>query len=292
MTIKNLLRKVGSLFLKKLTKATISKHRPDIVVVTGKGQAGLARETIYQILKNHFPCRRNLETPEAEFSAPLTILGVDQYPDSIASWVKSLVSTSIKLMLSTPYAHKLVLEITDTKPELANQWLKIIQPKVIVICEEIDKKINIPTTAVTFDIIKNLKKPKRPYLKAAKEVGKLFQIKPKEIDRVLDQNDSPYPKINIIPYSKGVIIDSSYNFLPPNLKAVLEVVEKIGHNRLFFTDRHQEIRQIKATRSKVVMIKNGQIPKLELEKETTVVVRTKRPLGNLIIEEISGKVVV
>ena len=66
--------------LKILTQAVIKKHNPTIIALVGERGTSVPREVLYHVLHKHRPTRRNIESPEAEFVVPLTIIGAEHYP--------------------------------------------------------------------------------------------------------------------------------------------------------------------------------------------------------------------
>src|SRR5690242_6712489 len=108
--MKSSLRLIGRLILKHLSRLTIRKHKPLIIGVLGEGPTSIAREFAYAVVSTTLPARRNLETPEAEFSLPLTILDYPNYPQSVVEWLWVMLKTFLQLFTIRPYKHALVLE--------------------------------------------------------------------------------------------------------------------------------------------------------------------------------------
>jgi len=124
MVFKKLLRRVGRTVLKHLSRAVLNRHRPKVIAIVGDGPTAIAREAIYTVLKEKYPTRRNLESPEAEFSVPLTIFGAKTYPRSLGHWLNLTIKTVLQILVLKPYFHFLILELNATNLRILDFWLR------------------------------------------------------------------------------------------------------------------------------------------------------------------------
>ncbi|MFC1621962.1 hypothetical protein ACFL13_01065 [Patescibacteria group bacterium] len=228
MLINKLLRKPYRQILKTLTKAVLNKHKPTIVAIMGDRQTSIGREVVYQVLKTKFPVRRNLETPEAEFSVPLTILGYPHYPKTNLEWIWVLIKTIGGLFTIKPYSHFLVLELNFVQKELMEYWLEITTPETAVIVgnSPIDqaqynfKKLVKITSTHSQDIL-------GPFKIAAQQVGKFYRIENQVIEQTLQTLNLPTSKIRLLPGKGGsLIVDATHYYKPTSLEAALEFVDE------------------------------------------------------------------
>ncbi|MEX1061642.1 MAG: hypothetical protein WEC39_00830 [Patescibacteria group bacterium] len=231
MLLHNILRVLLKAILKFLSRAAIKKHRPTVISVIGEGKTGIAREAIYTVLKEEFPTRRNLEYPFADFALPLTILGVKNYPTNYAEWARVLIKTILQLLFLPPHKNFLVLEVGYVYKPTFDYFWQITQPDVLVICGTapyLSKDQTAPK------IIK-VKEPAnlKDYLAAAQKVGNIFDISPIQSQKALAHFKLPQARIRIIPsLLGGVIVDATYQYFPPDKKAVEEIFKALPGKRI------------------------------------------------------------
>lgn len=242
MLLRKFLRPGGRGVLKFLSLAALRKHQPRVVAVIGDGPTAITREAIYQVLKHRFPTRRNLESPEAEFSIPLTILGADSYPHHLLAWAKVVGRAALQLLKNKPYSHHLILEISSTKPTILNFWLKIIRPGLIVQCGPAAGLRTLRSTpqvlAVPLDE-ENGGDYLAPHLKTAVRVGESFGIDPDSAREYLENLELPQSRIRFFPgqTKSQVVVDASYYYSPPPLQSVLEITNQIPGPKLIVSDQ-------------------------------------------------------
>jgi len=225
--MKAILRKALRLALKELTRLVINKHHPHVIVVTGDGQTSITREVLYQALREHFPTRRNLESPEAELSVPLTIIGWPTYPKKHLVWLTVLGKTLLQLFYLKAYPHYLILEVAPSSQEILDYWLRTIKPEITVVVGRqpasryLNESNTLPVSSqVSRDFLE-------PAFSAAFQIGSFFGISQEQIRQSLDQFELPQPRIKLLRGPKGrLVIDASYYYSPPPLTAIWETLDQ------------------------------------------------------------------
>ncbi|KKW05656.1 MAG: hypothetical protein UY40_C0012G0003 [candidate division CPR1 bacterium GW2011_GWC1_49_13] len=231
MILHNLLRVLLKAKLKILSRATLKKHRPTVIAVVGEGKTGIAREAIYTVLKEQYPTRRNLEYPFADFALPLTILGVRSYPTNYGQWLKILIKAAFQLLFLPSHKNFLVLEVGYVHKPTFDYFWQITQPQVLVICGPAPYLSSSQTAP---QVIK-VKEPAslQNYLTAAQKVGRIFGISLKDSQKSLAHFRLPQARIRIIPSQLGgVIVDATYQYFPPDKKAVEEILKALPGKRI------------------------------------------------------------
>jgi len=218
--MKYYLRPIARSVLRILVKITLFKHKPEIVAIIGSGQTSIAREVIYTVLKEKYPnVRRNLETPEAEFSVPLTILGYPSYPENFLEWFFTLIKLTLQTLLLKPHKHLLVLELSSIHQEIQNYWIQTIKPKT--------------TVEISYDLPS--KDYLRPFFKKAKEVAKEFNLSKEEIKTGLNRVILPTSKIRFFKgKNRSFIVDASHYYFPAPLDSVLEIVRGLEGRKIAY----------------------------------------------------------
>lgn len=253
--IKTILRKPYRILLTKLTARAIKKHNPKIVTVMGDGQTSIGREIIYTLLKQRFPVRRNLESPEAEFSVPLTVLGYLKYPKNFLEWLWITIKTCFSLVLNPQYNHVLILELNFLDPEILLHWLKILKPEATLITGSVPidyselgiKKVVKITTSHANDILK-------PFEIAAMQIGRFYRLTPGEIEKALSNFTLPSSKIRYFPgINDSIIIDATHLQYPIKLESVLELAQQESSRKenVIFTDLKADKAALKNTAWKI-----------------------------------------
>ena len=238
------LRKIGRktlrIVLKYLCLAVIKKHRPDIIAIMGTGPTGIIREAVYTLLHEDYPVRRNLESPESEFSVPLTILGSSTYPTNDLQWLPLLFMFFRQWLTTKPYFHILVLEMGTVNEESLTYWLEITRPKFIVISGEscLPKDVNPKKTTLIKCATVSLD-DQNLYSEAVSILGKHYALPEDQIKDVSEKMTLPKSRISIRHGKHGqFILDSTYYYYPSPLKAVVEIAEALPEPRAYFLDEN------------------------------------------------------
>jgi hypothetical protein len=225
--LKKLLRQPYKKLLAKLTEKTIEKHQPSVIAVMGDGQTAIAREIVYHLLKQKYPVRRNLESPEAEFNIPLTVLGYPKYPYTIFEWLEVLIKNYFNLKRIGPYRHFLVLELNFVDSKILDFWLKVLKPETALIVG------NVPLDYSEYEIKKVVKITRHagkdilgPYRIAVTQLGRFYNFTPEEVEKALESFSLPQSKIRFFPGKNGTtIIDATHYYFPIALSSVLELAD-------------------------------------------------------------------
>jgi len=235
--MRKILRKALRLLLFVLSRWTIKKHEPTVIAILGNGQTGVIREAIYSTLKHHFPSRRNLETPDAEFVLPLTVLGTRSYPKTYAEWLFTLTKSVAQLLLLPKHKNFLILEIGHTKKETFDYFWKISQPQVAVICGDapyLSKKYKAKKVVKVKE-----ERGLKGYFDAALRVGRHFGISTKSAKEALANFTLPKARIRVLPAKGGgTIIDATYEYLPPKKEALDEVLENFAGKKIVVSEKN------------------------------------------------------
>lgn len=239
---KKILRKPYKKLLKKLTTRVLQKHSPIVIVVTGDGQTSIAREMVYAVMKHTFPVRRNLESPEAEFSVPLTILGYEKYPTSGFDWILVLFRGVYNLHTLKPYKHVLVLELNFITDNLIREWLELTKPETILIVGGIP----IDYTVYKFKKIIKLSSNESnnflgPFKIAVRQIARFYNISNDKVDETYENFSLPPSKIRFFPGKNNTtILDATHYYFPIKLEAVLEMVDPQEDRIIIFSKISQD----------------------------------------------------
>jgi len=247
--LNKIFRKPYRALLSELTTQTLKKHKPTVIVIMGDGQTSIGREIVYHLIKYKFPARRNLESPEAEFSIPLTILGYPNYPEKGWEWVWILVKSFFLIKKNPPHKHFLILELNFIDPEILAYWLNILKPETALIVGK------MPLDYSEFHIKKVVKisnthpeEVLKPFEMASQQIGRFYRLDAKEIENAIKTFSLPSSKIRYFPGINGsIIIDATHNYFPINLNSVLELVindTDIGQ-KIIFTNNKKDLKTLK-----------------------------------------------
>lgn len=200
------LKEVLRIYLRKilgyLCRKVIKKHKPVVITIIGDGETAVAREVLYANIHQKYPTRRNLEIPEAEFTTPLTILGILTYPKNTFEWLGVIIKSFIRLIYLKPYSHYLIIEVPNINLQITNFWIKTLNPQ---------------------------------YILASGNLGIDELLKDLKIKKVI--MEIPQPRIKIIKGCGGcTVIDATYFYTSVSMKSILEVVPEIKGRIILFTD--------------------------------------------------------
>lgn len=247
--MKTILRTTVRHILGFLTRLTIKKHHSTVIAIIGNGETSVAREILYENIHQRYPARRNLEILEAEFSMPLTVLGILTYPSNIVKWPNLIMSSLLKTIYLKPNHHFLIIEIPEINKKIINFWLTRLTPQYILI---LGKSKYTPKLSQK-NIYSNTKAIFR-------KIGIKETIK-----------ELPQPRIKIL---KGIrnatIIDAASYYTPPPIKSVLEILDKKTKGRIIlFSDLEKDSTvALKAFPSAIINPKN-----LEIQPTDILIIR-------------------
>lgn len=244
MPVTKLVRKPFRILLKNLTEKVLQKHNPRIVAILGDGKTSIAKEVVYSVLKESFPVRRNIESPEAEFSVPITILGHSSYPKNPLEWAVLVAKTVLSLKKIQPYEHILVLELNAVKPEILKYWLDITKPEVVLIAGKTPLDYSVYSFKKVVKIVSD--ETLMPFKLAGEQIGRYFRIDDASIKKALDTLQLPNSKIRVLPgINHSLVIDATSYYLPIKLESILDMVNITEDRVHIFTDSKKDIEQLK-----------------------------------------------
>ena len=262
---RRLLRKI----LRHLSQAVLRKHRPRIIALVGETKTAIAREALYTVLHEHFPTRRNIEAPEAEFVIPLTIFGADFYPQSLWEWLKILTKTIGQILFLRPHFHILILEMTTGLPEILNYWLEITKPDFVITCGPHPQSPYISEeTAIKLPKARN--GYLEPYRRLALKIGTGLGVPEKEIQNSFSRFSLPPPKIRILPGERGTfVIDATYKYFPPSRESLKEILSSLSGSKIWIRNP-KDWREAKIKPRDIVVILGPRRNLLEVVEEATL----------------------
>lgn len=234
--MKELFRPVLRQVLKVLTILVLRKHKPTVIAIEGLGQTSIAREVIYAVIQTTFPVRRNQESPEAEFSVPLTILAYPRYPSSTLEWLWVLLKTVLQLFTIKPFYHFLVLELNAPNPEIVEYWKQIVKPsKSFVVSEYPDSELM------------------EPHFELGWEVADEFGIAEQKVLEVLSTFSLPEARIDIRKGRNGsLVLDATHYYIPIKLDAILELIPAEAKRLIYFGKDRTEMQRLRQLDSRWV----------------------------------------
>lgn len=254
--MKDLFRPVLRQVLKVLTILVLKKHKPTVIAIEGSGQTSIAREVIYAVIQTTFPVRRNQESPEAEFSVPLTILAYSHYPGSNMEWVWVLTKTCLQLITIKPFFHFLVLELNAPNPEIVDYWKQIVQPAKSFVVEENEGD----------DLLE-------PHFGLAWEVADSFGISEQKVVEVLTNFSLPEARIDIRKGKNGsLILDATHYYIPIKLDSILELIPTDARRLIYYGKDRSEMQLLRSLDTRWVF----NPPQLEHTAEDVIVLRGSR----------------
>lgn len=208
-----------------LTKLILSKHRPEVIAVTGAGANGVARELIFQAINIRYPAVQSLEAPIAEFSIPLTVFGASGYPQNWWQWVKVIVKAVLLWIKLPSYKHFMIVEVDTIDKAVTDFWLKVLKPAEVVRTEA----VNNPD----LDSYKQL----------ALEVASRFDVDSEIAAGILEFYEPEHARISFqAGVNGGLVVDATYHFYPADLELVAEAIEIAdGANVLVLNPSKQDL---------------------------------------------------
>ena len=126
------MQKILFKILKLLARATLKRHRPDIVGITGSVGKSSTKEAVFNVLKTQFNVRQSQKNYNNEIGLPITILGCKPQGKSIIGWLVVIIKGVFLIIFkSRKYPKILVLEMAADKPGDINYLLNIIPKNLI-----------------------------------------------------------------------------------------------------------------------------------------------------------------
>ena len=115
-------------------KATLLRHKPFIIGVTGNLGKTSTKDAIYAVMKDHFHTRRSEKSMNSEFGVPLTLLGEKSGWNNPLKWVVILIR-GFFVPFAKEYPTHLVLEIGADRPGDIKSIASWIKPDITVVTQ-------------------------------------------------------------------------------------------------------------------------------------------------------------
>ncbi len=115
-------------------KATLLRHKPYIIGVTGNLGKTSTKDAIYAVTKDHFHTRRSEKSMNSEFGVPLTILGEKSGWNNPFKWVV-ILTRGLFVPFQQDYPTHLVLEIGADRPGDIKSIASWIKPDITVVTQ-------------------------------------------------------------------------------------------------------------------------------------------------------------
>lgn len=127
------MNRVLFIILKLLAQLMLARNRPKIIVVTGSVGKTSTKNAISTILSDYFPVRKSYQSYNNQIGVPLTILGFKTPGKNLFAWLRILLFSIGRIIISKNYPQILVLEMgADRKGDL-EYLASFVRPVVVVI---------------------------------------------------------------------------------------------------------------------------------------------------------------
>lgn len=154
--MKNFFKKIVVKVLTAEAKVLLTRHKPNIIAVTGSVGKTSTKDAIYTILKTKYTTRKSQKSFNSELGVPLTVLGLPNAWNNPFLWVKNLIDGFFVAFFSSSYPEYLIIEAGVDRPgdmEALTTWLK---PNIAVLT----RLPNVPVHVEYFDSPESVVKEK------------------------------------------------------------------------------------------------------------------------------------
>lgn len=231
--MRKILRRILRKVLKILTKATLQKHDPRIIALIGESKTAPLRESLYAVLHKYMPTRRNIESPEAEFVVPLTIIGTNHYPQTSKEWLFLVGKTILQLIFLPIHQNVLILEFNTKLSEILNYWLEITQPEFTITCGSHPPAKHLETRK-TYNLTEEDSTNLEKITKIVQKIGENLGLPSEKIQQELKKTHLPQPRIKILPGKNGyMVIDATYIYFPPLKESIEETLSSLTGRKVW-----------------------------------------------------------
>ncbi len=131
--MRSFLRSILKAILKFLARATLRKHHPFVVGVTGSVGKTSTKLAILTVLKSSGSVRASGGNLNNEFGLPLAVLGDYEFPGGFVFWLGVVTKGFFNLFLRNHYPRTLILEYGADRPGDLDYLLSIVKPDVAVV---------------------------------------------------------------------------------------------------------------------------------------------------------------
>jgi UDP-N-acetylmuramoyl-tripeptide--D-alanyl-D-alanine ligase len=115
-------------------KATLLRHKPFIIGVTGNLGKTSTKDAIYAVMKDHVYVRRSEKSMNSEFGVPLTILGEKSGWNNPLKWAVILIR-GLFVPFAKEYPTHVVLEIGADRPGDIKSIASWVKPDITVVTQ-------------------------------------------------------------------------------------------------------------------------------------------------------------
>lgn len=115
-------------------KATLLRHKPFIIGVTGNLGKTSTKDAIFTVMKDHFYVRRSEKSMNSGFGVPLTILGEKSGWNNPLKWA-IILTRGLFVPFAKEYPTHLVLEIGADRPGDIKNIASWIKPDITVVTQ-------------------------------------------------------------------------------------------------------------------------------------------------------------
>lgn len=115
-------------------KATLLRHKPFIIGVTGNLGKTSTKDAIYAVMKDHVYVRRSEKSMNSEFGVPLTILGEKSGWNNPLKWAV-ILTRGFFVPFAKEYPTHLVLEIGADRPGDIKSIASWVKPDITIVTQ-------------------------------------------------------------------------------------------------------------------------------------------------------------
>ncbi len=128
------MRAIVHWLLRILSRAILTKYKPEVIAITGSVGKTSTREAIYAALSPKFRVRQSIRSYNDQIGVPMTILGLESPGRSITGWVELMFEGFRLLLHKDPqYPEMLIVEMGADHPGDIAYLVEFCPPKVGVL---------------------------------------------------------------------------------------------------------------------------------------------------------------
>ena len=131
--MRSFLRNILKTKLKFLARATLAKHRPSVVGITGSVGKTSTKLAALAVLNSAGSVRAPGGNLNNEFGLPLAVLGDYDLPGGFSFWIRVIFVGFVNLFVGRRYPRTLILEYGADRPGDLEYLLSIVKPDIAVV---------------------------------------------------------------------------------------------------------------------------------------------------------------
>ncbi len=113
-------------------KATLRRHKPKIIGITGSAGKSSTKEAVFSVLASKYPARKSEKSYNSELGLALAVLGLKTAWRNPFGWIQNFV-LGLKTVFGKNFARLLILEMGVDRPKDLERLLKIIRPEIGIV---------------------------------------------------------------------------------------------------------------------------------------------------------------